>query len=264
MQRRAGGSAVHRAARGSFPRLRAQRPFRLPRAGSRVRAGGGFDPGRAAGDEFVCTHDHHAMGDESLSFALAPGLVESLGAAEVWGVGALPPLPELMVLGELAQAAAEGASDVGIDEVGLLLAERLTETVSGGERKRAGASARDRRRAVEAALWVDANAHDAIDLESAATEAGLSPFHFLRLFRDVLGVTRTNILCAAGCAAPPACWQMMRAPSPISRSTSASRTSPTSCVRFIAQPACRRAALGKAARGNRKILQDRLGALAIG
>jgi len=48
---------------------------------------------------------------------------------------------------------------------------------------------RDRRRAVRAALWIDANSHESIDLETAAREAGLSPFHFLRVFADVLGVT---------------------------------------------------------------------------
>jgi len=48
---------------------------------------------------------------------------------------------------------------------------------------------RERRRAVEAALWIDAHSHEPIDLESAAREFGLSPFHFLRLFARVLGVT---------------------------------------------------------------------------
>jgi AraC-like DNA-binding protein len=42
---------------------------------------------------------------------------------------------------------------------------------------------------VEAALWIDAHSHQAIDLESAARAAGVSPFHFLRLFARVLGVT---------------------------------------------------------------------------
>ena len=32
---------------------------------------------------------------------------------EAWQVGSVPPLPELMVLGELAQTAADGSSDVG-------------------------------------------------------------------------------------------------------------------------------------------------------
>ena len=50
-----------------------------------------------AGDEYVCSHDH-VCGDECLSFQLAPELVESLGDHQaVWKIGALPPLPELML-----------------------------------------------------------------------------------------------------------------------------------------------------------------------
>jgi AraC-like DNA-binding protein len=101
----------------------------------------------------------------------------------------MPPLPELMVLGELAQAAAEGKSDVGLDEVGQLFASRFVEVVSGRSPKTAAATVRDRRRAVEAALWIDAHSDREIDLEHAASQVGLSPFHFLRLFAGVLGVT---------------------------------------------------------------------------
>ncbi len=36
---------------------------------------------------------------------------------------------------------------------------------------------------------MDAHSHQPIDLESAAREAGLGAFHFLRLFASVLGVT---------------------------------------------------------------------------
>ena len=42
---------------------------------------------------------------------------------------------------------------------------------------------------MNAALWMDAHSHESIDLERAAREAGLSAFHFLRLFAGILGVT---------------------------------------------------------------------------
>jgi AraC-like DNA-binding protein len=141
------------------------------------------------GDEFICTHDH-VCGDVCLSFFLTPELVQAIGdRAEVWRVGAAPPLPELMVFGELAQTAADGRSDVGLDEVGHAFASRFVEVVSGRPQKLAPASARDRRRAVETALWIDAHSHRPIDLEKAAGQADISPFHFLRLFSGVLGVT---------------------------------------------------------------------------
>src|SRR5712672_293605 len=140
-------------------------------------------------DEYVCTHDH-VCGDECLSFFLGPELVEAIGdRAEAWRIGSAPPLPELMVLGELAQAAADGRSDVGLDEVGQVFASRFVEVVSGRPHKPVATPARDRRRAVETALWIDAHSHQQIDLEQAAGQAGISPFHFLRLFSSVLGVT---------------------------------------------------------------------------
>jgi AraC family transcriptional regulator len=141
------------------------------------------------GDEYTCTHDH-AHADECLSFHLSPALVEAIGdRADVWLTGGVPPLPELMVLGELAQAVAEGRSDVGLDEVGMWLSGRVVDVVSGTSRTHSAARARDRRRAVEAALWIDAHSHEAIDVEAVASKAGLSAFHFLRIFTGVLGVT---------------------------------------------------------------------------
>jgi AraC-like DNA-binding protein len=141
------------------------------------------------GDEYVCTHDH-ACGDECLSFFLEPELVDTIGGrTEAWRVGAAPPLPELMVLGELAQAAVDGRSDIGLDEVGHVFASRFVDAVSDRARKPVEVKTRDRRRAVEAAQWIEANSDRQIDLDAAASQAGISPFHFLRLFAKVLGVT---------------------------------------------------------------------------
>jgi AraC-like DNA-binding protein len=142
------------------------------------------------GDEYLCTHDHHDCGDECLSFQLTPEYVESIGARQtVWRIGSVAPLPELMVLGELAQAAAAGRCDLGVDEVGTLFAVRFANVVSGRGNAPLQPRPQDRRRAVETALWIDAHAPQPIDLETAARQAGLSAFHFLRLFAAVLGVT---------------------------------------------------------------------------
>jgi AraC family transcriptional regulator len=141
------------------------------------------------GDEYVCTHDH-VCGHECLSIQLSPALAEAVGRrAEIWRAGSLPPLGELVVLGELAQAAAEGRSDIGLEEAALLFATLLVEIVTGERRAPPPLRSRDRRRAVEAALRIEATCDQPIDLARAAKDAGLSPFHFLRLFAQVLGVT---------------------------------------------------------------------------
>jgi AraC-like DNA-binding protein len=142
------------------------------------------------GDEFTCTHDHHGCGDECLSFQLSPELVQTIGDdRKTWRVGVVAPLSELMVLGELAQAAARGNNSVGLDELGLMFTARFLELVSGRARRTVSPRSADRRRAVEAAMWLDAHSHQTISLESIAKQAQLSPFHFLRLFSAVLGVT---------------------------------------------------------------------------
>jgi AraC family transcriptional regulator len=214
------------------------------------------------GDEYVCTHEH-ACGDECLSFHLASALVASIDdRPAVWRIGCVPPLSELMVLGELAQASAQGRSDIGLDEVGVLLVARFVELVSGRKRKAAKTSARDRRRAVEAALWIDAHAHQPIDLERAAAEVEVSPFHFLRLFANSLGVTphqylvRSRLRRAARLLADD-----VRPITDIALDVGFGDLS--NFVRTFHRAAgVSPRSFRRAARGDRKILQDRLAALA--
>lgn len=149
------------------------------------------------GDEYTCTHEHHGTGDECLSFRLSAGLLEDAGVPpRAFAAATVAPQPELMVLGELALAAVEGRSDVGADEVALRFLEGFARA---GEPPRASRSpsVRDRRRAVEAALWLEAHAPERVGLEAAARQAGLGPFHFLRLFSSVVGATPHQYLVRA-------------------------------------------------------------------
>jgi AraC family transcriptional regulator len=140
------------------------------------------------GNEYTCSHEHHVCGDECLSFQFSPELVEPLGAKAAWRLGAMPPLAPLIVIGELAQAAVEKRNDVSIEEAGMVLAARFAAATSGDDNK-AELSARERRRAVEAALWINEHAHEPVDLAAIARLSGLSPFHFLRSFAKTIGVT---------------------------------------------------------------------------
>src|ERR1700728_3343666 len=108
---------------------------------------------------------HRSISVSDFRCTAGPGAKTFADRREAWRVGAAPPLPELMVLGELAQAAADGRSDIGLDEVGHLFASRFVETVSGRPRKPVAVKARDRRRAVEAAHWIAANSHQEINLD---------------------------------------------------------------------------------------------------
>jgi AraC-like DNA-binding protein len=219
----------------------------------------------APGDDYVCSHDH-VCGDECLSLQLTPELVETIGDHDaIWSVGALPPMPELMVLAELADAAAARRSEIAPDEAGLLMAARFVQVAGGvAVRKPAIHPARDRRRAVEAALWLEQHAHQAVDLDAVSQQAGLSPFHFLRLFARVLGVTphqylvRCRLRHAARLLADPA-----RSVTDVAFDVGFQDLS--NFVRTF-----RRAAgvsprtFRKCAKGERKILQERIAAYSLG
>jgi len=157
---------------------------------------GGFMLG-APGESYVCTHEH-AQGDSCLSFHLSPALVDDLGGdrSGTWHAGGLAPETELGMLAALGQAAAAGETDISLEEAALLLVERF---LSRGRPTRQAWAPRpaDRRRAVETALWMEASAAEPLRLGSLARRAGLSAFHFLRVFSRVLGVTPHQYLVSA-------------------------------------------------------------------
>jgi AraC-like DNA-binding protein len=167
--------------RGSFGCVTHGRSFEL--------VAGSFLLGRPD-DEYLCTHEHHPQGDECLSFHFDAAQLDTLGLpTHPWRSGALPPVAALGVLAERAQAAAEGRSDLDLTEAGTLLAGRFLPLVSGRPLSPLKVTPRDRRRAVRMALWLDAHAHEPLDLAQVARESGVSAFHFLRLFARVTGVT---------------------------------------------------------------------------
>jgi AraC-like DNA-binding protein len=154
------------------------------------------------GDEYVCTHDHHAGGDVCLSMRLSDELVDELGLLGGQGrhalqSGSVPPLAELGDLGELAHSAARGTTDIGVDEAALWFAARFSELHQSRRASSARISVRDRRRAVSAAHFIEAHATENLMLEDSARAVQLTPFHYLRLFTRVLGVSPHQYLVRA-------------------------------------------------------------------
>ena len=142
------------------------------------------------GDEYICTHEHHVCGDECLSFSFAPDIADAVeGDASAWRAGVLPPLAELMPLGELAQGAADGHNDLSLEEAGTLLVSRFLGLVAGKRQATPAAQGRVRRRIIETAMRIGRDSRERLSLEAMASWAGLSPFHFLRTFTRTLGLT---------------------------------------------------------------------------
>jgi len=142
-----------------------------------------------------------------------------------------------------------------LDEVGLAFASRYVRVMAGGQRRRLQPAARDRRRAVESALWIDAHGGEPIDLQTLARRAGLSACHFLRAFSSVLGVTPHQYLVRRRLSrAAQLLAEENRPVTDISLETGFGDLS--NFVRSF------RRAAGVSPRGDRKIFQERLATIA--
>ena len=75
------------------------------------------------------------------------------------------------MLAALALAAAEGGTDVSLEEAALLLVDRFLAR-GGGTRPAWAPRVVDRRRAVEIALWVEAHADEPMQLATLARRRG--------------------------------------------------------------------------------------------
>jgi AraC family transcriptional regulator len=211
------------------------------------------------GEEYICTHDH-LCGDECLSFQFSADTVDGIGrGARDWRQPCLPPMPELMLLGELADSVAERESDVGLDEVAVMVADRYTRVIRGCD-DRPALHPKARRHAVTAAAWMDEHAAEAIDLARTSRRAGLSPYHFLRLFSTVIGVTPHQYLVRARLRR--AARLLAADDRPITDvALDSGFTDLSNFVRTFHRAAgVSPRGFRKAARGDRKIVQDRLAA----
>jgi len=211
------------------------------------------------GDEYRCTHEHRAGGDDCLAVFLAPEVVDELAPRRgAWSSGGVPPLAELMVRGELMRAAAVGDSDVGLDEAALAFAARFASVVDSDAPLRQPPSAADRRRAVQSALWIDAHPERESTLQRLAAHCGLSAYHYLRLFAQALGVTPHQYLVRSRLRV--AARALAEGEQPVTEIALDSGFADLS--NFVRS--FRRAAgvsprsFRRAARGDRKILQERL------
>jgi AraC-like DNA-binding protein len=151
-----------------------------------------------AGACYECRHEH-GVGDRCLAFSFTPALLETVvsqvpGARRAtFPVSHLPPLPRLLPLLASAEAARDEEDAAALEELALGLAGAVTATLAGSAppaRTPAGTpSRRDERRVSDALRHIEAQAEEPLALADLAREAGMSPYHFLRTFRRVAGLS---------------------------------------------------------------------------
>lgn len=155
------------------------------------------------GQTFECAH-RHGEGDRCLSFQFAPPLFEEV-ARDAGLTRArfthhrLPPLRRLAPAG--AHAVAAIARGTALDEVALTLAGGVIAAATGAPT--APAVAHGEARIAAALRRLEADLAAPHPLAELAAAARLSPYHFLRVFKAVTGVTphqwllRARLRCAA-------------------------------------------------------------------
>ncbi len=164
--------------------------YRSP-AGRALLAPGSLMLGNA-GEVFECGHAH-GTGDRCISFSYAPEYFERLtadrGAAE-FRMAALPPVRALSPAVALACAAltANSADDFAWEELGVRIAVETARLANGGVAMQEMPPSAEARvsRVVRAMGEMPAARHS---LARLAEEARLSPYHFLRIFQSVIGLT---------------------------------------------------------------------------
>jgi AraC family transcriptional regulator len=147
------------------------------------------------GQCYECGHEH-GEGDRCVSFWYAPEYFERLAAdagclrdGVTFNVARLPPLRSLAPLVARAGAGVIDQHDVPWEELGVTLAVRAIRLAAGAPSDQTREVLNAEARVTRIVRMIDREPDAVLTLGSMASLAGLSPYHFLRTFEHVTGVT---------------------------------------------------------------------------
>jgi AraC family transcriptional regulator len=156
-------------------------------AGSELMTPGSLLLG-GAGQPFECSHDHGA-GDRCIAFSYSPEYFGALEVAPAFRALRVPPLRALSPLHAVAEAALNGAAEISWEELAIEVAVRASTLDRGLPAEPAMSSAAAKARVARIVREIDHAPDAPLELDAIARAARLSPYHFLRIFREVAGVT---------------------------------------------------------------------------
>ena len=145
---------------------------------------------------FECGHQH-SRGDRCLAFHFSPEALEpvlrSVPGAKRLALSAprLPPVPSVLPVLAAAQALRdESGGPEEFRELALRVAGAVCAALGeeGSRASRRSPTSRDERRVATALRRIEAQHGARLSVDELAAEAAVSPFHFLRIFEQVVGV----------------------------------------------------------------------------
>ncbi len=156
-----------------------------------------------SGQCFECGHEH-AAGDRCVAFRYTPDYFERLAADagvrrgdRSFRVPRLPPVRGLSALVARAATGVVGSIDLPWDELALQVAGAAIRLAGGLPPGGAQAPAGAVTRVTRSVRTIERHPGAPWRLHQLATDAGLSPYHYLRTFQQVTGVTPHQFILRA-------------------------------------------------------------------
>ena len=154
------------------------------------------------GSCFECGHAH-GIGDRCISLNVHEEQFSEIAAAAAstsrfrFSAPSLPPSRKALPVIALMEALSSAPSSLRSEELALRLIERVIAATTGDRRAPAAPTGREARRVIEAIRLVESDAARPMELKEMAATAGMSKYHFLRVFRRLTGVTPHQYLISA-------------------------------------------------------------------
>ena len=154
------------------------------------------------GSCFECGHAH-GIGDRCISLNVDEEQFGEIAAAAAstsrfrFSAPSLPPSRKALPVIALMEALSCAPSSLRSEELALRLIERVIAATTGDRRAPAAPIGREARRVIEAIRLVESDAARPMELKEMAATAGMSKYHFLRVFRRLTGVTPHQYLISA-------------------------------------------------------------------
>jgi AraC family transcriptional regulator len=154
------------------------------------------------GSCFECGH-RHGVGDRCISLNVYEEQFSEVAAAATstsrfrFSAPSLPSSPKALPIIAQMEALSGAPSSLRSEELALRLIERVIALMTGDRQTPAAPTGRETRRVIEAIRLVESDAARPLELKEMAAIAGMSKYHFLRVFRRLTGVTPHRYLISA-------------------------------------------------------------------
>jgi AraC-like DNA-binding protein len=155
------------------------------------------------GECFECEH-RHGEGDRCVAFWYEPDYFERLSTdaglrrSQVpFKIPRVPPLRQLSAFVTRASAGVEGVTDVPWEELAVTIGVRTVGIAAGVSSRTSGLPLNAEARMTRVIRAIEHHSSAELSLGRLAREAGLSPYHFLRTFKCLIGVTPHQYLLRA-------------------------------------------------------------------